>query len=186
MGLKRILIAGEGGQGIQSISKILTATAFSEGKKVTFLPNFGIEQRGGVSLGFIQISDNEISFPKFQEADIVVVFGERALKRIESYLTPSTVLLFDNSLIPEKSVSHLKLERLAVPASYLAKEKLIPKVFNMVIFGALFAEIGEFSWKKAEKEIEKEFADKIKKEPQLKHFNLKAFEIGEETVKGLK
>lgn len=186
MNLKRILIAGEGGQGIQSLSKILVATAFAENKNVVFLPNFGIEQRGGVSLGFIQISDAAISFPKFQEADIVVVFGERALARIESYLTPKTVLLFDNSLIPEKSAAHLKVERVAIPASYIAREKLVPKVFNMIMLGALFEELGEFSWKTAEKEIEKEFADKIKKQPQLKHFNLKAFEIGEETARGIK
>lgn len=186
MGNKRILIAGEGGQGIQAMAKILIATAFSEGKKVAFLPNFGIEQRGGVSLAFIQISDDAISFPKFQKADIVVVLAPRAINRIESYFEKDTTLLFDNSLIPPESLSHFSVQKVAIPASHIARKQLVPKVFNVIMLGALVSEIGGLSWKKAEAEIEKHFADIIKKEPQLKHFNLRAFEIGEETMKGLK
>lgn len=186
MGLKKILIAGEGGQGIQTLAKILSSTAFACDKLVTFLPNFGIEQRGGVSLAFIQISDRVISFPKFQKADIVVILAPRAISRVKSYFEKDTVLIFDNSLISESEISEIKAEKVAIPASNIAKEKLIPKVFNVIILGALTAEIGGLSWQKAEKEIISGFADKIKKEPQLKHFNIKAFEIGEDIMKGLK
>lgn len=186
MNLKRILIAGEGGQGVQAIAAILTRTAFEEKKKVTFLPNFGIEQRGGVSLAFIQISDGEISFPKFQKADILVILAERAIKRVEEYVSEDTVIIFDNSLVNPSKLELLKVEKVAIPASNYAKEKLVPKVFNIIILGALVSEIGGLSWRKAEKEIEKLFAEKIKKEPQLKHFNLRAFEVGEEMMRSLK
>lgn len=182
---KRILIAGEGGQGIQTIAKILTAVSFSAGKKVTFLPNFGIEQRGGVSLAFIQVSDAAISFPKFQKADIVVCLAPRAVERTKSYFSPDTLFIFDNSLISERTVTNLLVEKVAIPASHLAGEKLVPKVFNLIILGALTQILG-LSWKTAEREILAEFADKIKKEPQLKHFNLAAFEMGENIMKGLK
>lgn len=186
MGLKKILIAGEGGQGVQALASILTATAFACDKKVTFLPNFGVEQRGGVSIAFIQISDLVISFPKFQKADIVVLLAPRAIKRIESYFEKDTVLIFDNSLIKEDEISGIKVEKVAIPASKLAKEKLIPKVFNIIILGALTVEIGGLPWKTVEKEILLAFSDKIKKEPQLSHFNVRAFEIGEDIMKGLK
>lgn len=186
MGLKRILIAGEGGQGIQALAKILSSTAFACGKKVTFLPNFGVEQRGGVSLAFIQISDDAISFPKFQKADIIVCLAERAIKRVENYFSDNTVLLFDNSVISEGKLADFKVEKLAIPASHLAKEKLVPKVFNIIMLGALIGVIGELNWKTAEKEIIDNFSDKIKEEPQLRHFNLAAFEMGEDILKGLK
>ena len=75
--LKRILVAGEGGQGVQAIASIIAKVAHGLNKKVVHLPNFGVEQRGGVSLAFIQISDEEISFPKFQDADIAVILAER-------------------------------------------------------------------------------------------------------------
>jgi 2-oxoglutarate ferredoxin oxidoreductase subunit gamma len=186
MELKRILIAGEGGQGIQSMAHILSRAAFSEGKQVTYLPNFGIEQRGGVSLAFIQISDKIISFPKFQKADILVVLTKRAIKRIEKYIQPNTILMFDNSLIEAGDLSEFHVEKVAIPASSYAKEKLVPKVFNIIMLGALTREIGGLSPRRTEKQLEEFFADKIHEEPQLKHFNLRALEIGEDMIKRIK
>lgn len=182
----KILISGEGGQGIQAIAKVLISAAFAEKKKVSFLPNFGVEQRGGVSLAFVQIGNAAISFPKFQKADVAVVLSARSIKRIEQYLTPNTLVLFDNSLIEPAQLAHLSVEKMAIPASYMAKQKLTPKVFNMIILGALSAELGYPKIKNLGHEQEKYFAEKIKKEPQLKHFNLLALELGEGVVNNLK
>lgn len=186
MKLKRIIIAGEGGQGIQALAHILTGAAFEQGMNVSFLPNFGVEQRGGVSLAFIQISTEEISFPKFPKADILVLFAPRAVKRIETYLKKDTVVIFDNSLVPEKLLEHLRVEKVALPASRYAKEHLVPRVFNIILLGALTAELKNLKIKRVEKELLTFFAEKIKKEPQMKHFNLKALEYGFETVNDLK
>jgi 2-oxoglutarate ferredoxin oxidoreductase subunit gamma len=186
MSLNRIIIAGEGGQGIQVLAKTLVASAFADGQQVSFLPNFGVEQRGGVSLAYVQISDSDISFPKFEKADILVIFAERAIKRVERYLTLNTIVIFDNSLIDAASLAHLKVAKVAIPATMMAQKKLIPRVFNIIMLGALVAEIGDLSPKKVEIEIQKQLADKIKKEPQLKHFNLKAFKSGYEIVAELK
>ena len=186
MKLKRILIAGEGGQGIQALAHILTSAAFADGKQVSYLPNFGVEQRGGVSLAYIQLSDDDIAFPKFQNPDILVLFARRAIKRIEPYVKKETVLIFDNSLISEAEVAHFKITKVAIPATSFAKQKLTPRVFNIVMLGALVGELEEIPPKKVEKEIEKFFAAKIKAEPQLKHFNLKAFETGYDLVTQLK
>jgi 2-oxoglutarate ferredoxin oxidoreductase subunit gamma len=178
MGLKRILIAGEGGQGIQALAHLLTSSAYESNLSVSYLPNFGVEQRGGVSLAYVQISDSDISFPKFAKADLVVLFAPRAVKRIEEYLKRDTVILFDNSLVDESLIDHLKVPKIAIPASRLASQKLIPRVFNIILLGALVAELGSVKLKKVEKEIEKFFAEKIKKEPQLKHFNVAALRLG--------
>lgn len=182
---KKILIAGEGGQGIQALAKILVKSAHVAKKKVAFLPNFGIEQRGGVSLAFVQISTETIPFPKFKKADYVVVFSRRALIRVKDYLHPETIIIFDNSLISEVALSGISAEKVAIPASYVAKEKLVPKVFNIIMLGALVQEIGTVKINIVEKELQSFFAEKFKKEPQLKHFNLAAFEIGLKTAKDL-
>lgn len=180
----RILIAGEGGQGIQALAMILTKSAAKSGVQVTYLPNFGVEQRGGVSLAFVQISDLMISFPKFQKADIVVVLAERAIPRIERYFHENTILVFDNSLISEEKLSEYKLEKIAIPASKVAKEKLIPKSFNVIILGSLFAELG-LRPKIGDVQVEEYFRDKYREHPELRHFNKKAFEIGYETMRSL-
>jgi len=178
MGLKRILIAGEGGQGIQALAHILTESAFESGLLVSFLPNFGVEQRGGVSLAYIQASDDDISFPKFAKADILVIFAPRAIKRVEEYIKHDTVIIFDNSLIDEELLSHIHVAKIALPASKMAKQKLIPRVFNIIMLGTLVAELGIMKPKRVEKVIEQFFAEKIKAEPELKHFNAQAFRMG--------
>lgn len=182
----RILIAGEGGQGIQALATILVRAYFALNKKVVYLPNFGVEQRGGVSLAFVQVSKLPTDFPKFQKADIVVLFSPRARGRIENYFKKDTLLIFDNSLVTEKQLENIKAEKMAVPATYLAKQKLIPRVFNIIMLGALAAEIGGVKNKVFEKEIIKIFEAKIKKEPQLKHFNIRAFELGQNIAESLK
>lgn len=177
MKLKRILIAGEGGQGIQTLAHLLSRDAYNQKKRVTYLPNFGVEQRGGVSLAFIQISDDEISFPKFQKADVIVLFAPRAIKRVQPFFKKDSLLIFDNSLISEKALSHLAVDKMALPASRIAKEKLVPKVFNIIILASVIFELG-LNPKKSLKLVEEYFAEKYQKEPELKHFNKKAFLMG--------
>jgi 2-oxoglutarate ferredoxin oxidoreductase subunit gamma len=48
--IKKIIIAGEGGQGIQTIAHAFARAAFLDDLNVSFMPNYGVEQRGGVSL----------------------------------------------------------------------------------------------------------------------------------------
>lgn len=179
----RILLAGEGGQGIQTIAKILIKAASASGKKVTHLPNFGVEQRGGVSLAFVQISDSDISFPKFREADIALIVAKRAVERVKMHVGKDTLVIFDNSIIPEKELTDYKVEKVAMPASQMAKEKLIPRVFNSILLGVVCEEVGGINDKHVKKAIINYFKDKIKKKPQLKHFNLAAYELGKKTMK---
>lgn len=184
--LKRILIAGEGGQGIQTIAKLFVETAHRSGKKIVYLPNFGVEQRGGVSLAFIQTAANKtISFPKFKKADIVIVLAPRAIDRIKDYITQESIIIFDNSLIEERRMGQFSAEKVAIPATLIAKEKLSPRAFNMIIFGALFAEIGG-NEKLAKTTIEEFFKEKAGKKPELKHLNLRGFELGLKTAGQLK
>ena len=60
MSRTKIVLAGEGGQGVQSIAKILVEAGYEAGKQILYIPNFGVEQRGGVSIAFCQISDEKI------------------------------------------------------------------------------------------------------------------------------
>ena len=88
--LKRIMLAGEGGQGVQSVALILSEAAYKAGKQVMYIPNFGVEQRGGVSVAFMQISSEVIGSPKFDDADIIVALSDRAVKRVQMYAKPNT------------------------------------------------------------------------------------------------
>src|SRR4030042_4155694 len=82
----KILIAGEGGQGVQTISKILAKSAFEAGYHSSYIPNFGTEQRGGISLAYVQASCYGIIYPKFQTADVFVVLSSRDIERSLRYI----------------------------------------------------------------------------------------------------
>lgn len=177
----KILLAGEGGQGIQSVAEILGKTAHKQGKIVLYMPSFGVEQRGGVSLAFLQINDKPISYPKFSQADILVAMSDRAITKIKSFLTDESQLIFDGSFISDQTVQSLqgKVKKyLNLPAREIALRDLSSKVTNIVFLGALLKFLPELDLETVKKTIEEKFARYIAKKPELKDLNFKALETG--------
>jgi Pyruvate/2-oxoacid:ferredoxin oxidoreductase gamma subunit len=80
----KILIAGEGGQGIQTAAQVLAKAAFQEGQKALYIPNFGVEQRGGASLAFLVFGEEAV-YPKFDQADYLVLLSRRVQTRVAQY-----------------------------------------------------------------------------------------------------
>jgi 2-oxoglutarate ferredoxin oxidoreductase subunit gamma len=181
--VRKIVITGEGGQGIQLLSHALAKAAFLEGLNVVYMPNYGVEQRGGVSIGYLQIGKGEIGFPKFKEADFCVVLCDRAVARTKEYLGGKTLYVYDSGQIHGSSLKDIPAEKLPIPATETATVKLEPRVSNMIIAGALLTEIPEISVKTFEKVIDELLADKYKKKPQLKNLNRKALEYGKRLAK---
>jgi 2-oxoglutarate ferredoxin oxidoreductase subunit gamma len=174
----RIIFAGEGGQGVQSLAHAYTKAAFEAGLHVAYMPNYGVEQRGGVSLGYLQFGKGTIGFPKFQKADILVVLCKRAIDRTLTYIGDQTVYIYDSSQIKSSDLAGVFAEKLAIPATETATKKLEPKVFNMILAGAILPEIEGITEKDLEKAFSFIFAKKYKEKPQLKHLNEKALKLG--------
>lgn len=98
----KILIAGEGGQGVQTIGQVLAKASFQEGKKVLYIPNFGVEQRGGTSIAFVTTDDDAV-YPKFNQADWLLLLSSKSKKRIERYQGKKTKLIKEeNNLLALK------------------------------------------------------------------------------------
>jgi 2-oxoglutarate ferredoxin oxidoreductase subunit gamma len=176
--IHRILVSGEGGQGIQLLSKSLVKAAHLSKMKISYVPNYGVEQRGGVSLGFSQVSNQEIGFPKFQYADILVILAERAVPRIKEYIMKDTLIVYDKALVPEEKLKDIANKTIAIEAYDIASEKLIPKVFNMIVLGYVADLVGGISAENLHKVIDEMLSPKYEKRPELKHLNAKALEIG--------
>lgn len=107
--LRRVLVAGEGGQGVQVVGEILAAAAYRAGLESLYIPNFGVEQRGGASVAYVQFSDAPIGAPKFQHADIMAVLSRRAFERTSMHQGPDTTVIYDSSdlkipIIADKTV----------------------------------------------------------------------------------
>lgn len=230
----KIAIAGEGGQGVQSIAEILAEAANEEGKNALYIPNFGVEQRGGVSIAFVQISDGQIGAPKFQKADILIPVSPRAVQRTTMYAGKDTIYIYDNSLIQEGEVNdnivgiqyfdvtppcptanHPNEDQpqemiagepktcsfskpgpgvdpgdipevkkvLAIPANDIAKNEMHPRVFNIIILGAVIAATEVLPMDAIKKALESKLGDKFKKNPELRDMNFKALDRGYQLIK---
>lgn len=229
----KIALAGEGGQGVQSVAEILAEAANEDGKQALYIPNFGVEQRGGVSIAYVQIGDENIGAPKFIAADILIPLSPRAVERTREHAGKDTVYIYDNSLIQQSEVSdyivglqyfdvtppnprseqpnedlpqdliagepktgsymkesgRIKPEDLpkvkkviAIPANDIAKNELHPRVFNVIILGAVIAATDVLPLDSIKNALESKLGEKFKANPALRDMNFKALERGFQLV----
>lgn len=174
----KIVIAGEGGQGVLSIAKIIAYAAWLDGKQAVYVPYFSTEKRGGISMAYAQVGNEPIYFPKFSKADLWVAMSQRSTGRIMEYLQDQTKIVVNSTLV--KDVSALEKWRPhQVDAGRIAKEQLKkPRTFNMIIMGAMLRQVPGMNKESFAKALDKTFKDKYAKDPALKELNEKAFNLG--------
>lgn len=181
--LIRILIAGEGGQGIQAVAEILAEAAYEEGKQVLYIPNFGVEQRGGVSIAFLQIGAKPIGSPKFAVADIVIALSRRAVRRVRQYVGEKTVFVYDTMADDGKvELPTEAAQVLAIPGVEIAKQEFHPRVFNVLIMGAVIGATRVVRVENVRGAIEKRLGYKFEQDPKLRELNYRAMDRGMELV----
>lgn len=177
----KIALAGEGGQGVQSIGEMLAEAAFAAGKQALYIPSFGVEQRGGVSLAFVQIGDEPVSAPRFASGDIVGVLSPRSVPRVRQYVAPASLLLYDSSLEERVKQTYGPAQRgLAIPALSLAEADLHPRVFNVIILGALVEVVQFIPLKHVKEALERRLGHRFVQDPGLRQLNYRALALGQE------
>jgi 2-oxoglutarate ferredoxin oxidoreductase subunit gamma len=182
----KIVVAGEGGQGVQAVAEILAEAAYEDGAQALYIPAFGVEQRGGVSLAFLQISDRPVASPKFEKGDIVVALSGRAVRRTRQYVGPETVFIYDDlAEIKEEEMPRAARRILSIPAVAVAKAELHPRVFNIVIMGAVIGATRVVPVDQAKKALEKRLGYKFEQDPKLRELNHRALGRGVELVDGI-
>lgn len=162
----KVLVAGEGGQGVQVVAEILAKAAFLDGKSSLYIPNFGVEQRGGVSLGLVVFDKEEVAYPKFKHADVLAVFCDRAIERIKNYIGPETKIILSPAVKSQEI------------AGYCLKSSLGPKVWNIVILGKILSLQNLISEEAVKKAMEERFTKWFEKNPSLKDLDFQALEEG--------
>lgn len=184
----KILVAGEGGQGVQVVAEILAKAAFLEGISSLYIPNFGVEQRGGVSVGFVVLDKEEVVYPKFEKADILAIFCDRAIERVKNYIGPKTqvvlspavkteVMLERSDSIPPERFYRPSASRMTSQHIRL-KSDLEPKTWNIVILGKILSLQDLVSKDGVKKAMEERFARWFEKNPALHELDFKALEEG--------
>jgi 2-oxoglutarate ferredoxin oxidoreductase subunit gamma len=169
-----ILIAGFGGQGVMLVGQMLGYAACDIGKKATFFPSYGPEQRGGAASCSVVISDEEIGSPVVLSPNVLVCFNRTALDKYLSELRPKGLLIVNSSSTDCETITRDDIEVLEVPADDLALEMGNAKVANVIMFGAIVCKTGVLSLEGAKDVVLK----KLAKKPQLQELNNRAFDCG--------
>jgi len=165
---KRIIIAGEGGQGIQTLAKIFSKSAFEAGIECSYLAYFGVEQRGAPSVASLVFSeDKKPRHPKFDIAEFVFVLTFRAVKSIAHYISPNTAVVFDSSAISINDLPRTAIKLLGVPFFQYADENFKVKMANMILLGFMAKEFNlplALIYKNAISELGDKFNDRAGKD----------------------
>ncbi|MGB9887488.1 MAG: 2-oxoacid:acceptor oxidoreductase family protein [Moorellales bacterium] len=186
MSNRRLVLGGEGGQGVQTVAEVLAEAAFRSGLEALYIPSFGVEQRGGVSLAFVQLGEEPIAAPRFSRADVVVALSDRAVARTGAYAGPETTLIYETSAASDpahlpRSVGKI----LPLPAVARVSEGLHPRVFNIFVLGALVEVVGMVSEEEVRQALEERLGYRFIRQPELRELNFRALDLGRETAREL-
>ncbi|MGE5585687.1 MAG: 2-oxoacid:acceptor oxidoreductase family protein [Bacillota bacterium] len=211
----RIALAGEGGQGVQLVGEVLALAGFIAGLHSLYIPNFGVEQRGGVSLAYVQIARHPIGSPKFRHADVLVALSDRSIERTRSLVGPQTLLMYDSSsiqppvieddaigiqawdTITPEAFAHMTgtdhgarqtPERAApfvvgLPAADIARREFVPRVFNVIVMGAVVEAIGMLTMDTVKEALDLKLGHKFKDDARLRNLNHRALARGAEIIR---
>lgn len=131
-----IIISGFGGQGVLFAGQLLAYAALDAGQRVTWIPSYGPEMRGGTAHCVVIISDEEIGSPIVRNPTAALVMNLPSLDRYEPLVKPGGVLVVNASLV-DRNPSRTDIGTVMVPAISIAEELGDKRLANLVMVGAL-------------------------------------------------
>jgi 2-oxoglutarate ferredoxin oxidoreductase subunit gamma len=136
------IIAGFGGQGVLLMGTILSYAGMSEKKRVTYMPVYGVEMRGGTANCTVVVSDREIGSPIIQKPLCTIAMNLPSLEKFGPRVKKGGLLVVNGSLVPEEIGSYHGIDSLRVPSRDLALEVGNERLANMVMLGAAVEKSG--------------------------------------------
>lgn len=157
-----IIISGFGGQGTLYAGQVLAYAAMDEGKHTTWLPSYGPEMRGGTANCTVVISDDEIGSPSALYPKAVIALNLPSLDKYEEMVAPGGYLIINESMV-NRTPSRTDIHWLMIPANKIAQEIGNERATNMVLLGALEANLKALPEGALERALEAHTADRLKK-----------------------
>ncbi len=136
-----IIIAGFGGQGLLFAGKVLAYAGLLEGRKLSWLPSYGPEMRGGTANCNVILSDTPVGSPIVQDPNVLVVMNGPSLDKYENAVVPGGKIFVDSTLITRK-VERKDVDVYYVPATDMAAAMNAQALANMVLLGKVVRETG--------------------------------------------
>lgn len=173
-----IIFAGFGGQGILMTGDVLVHAAVHEDKKVTWMPSYGVEMRGGTANCTVVVSEEEIGSPVIGHPLCAVVFNGPSKDKFEPLIKKNGLMIVNSSLVDSKA-NRDDIDVFYIPLNKMAEDLGEPRALNMLALGAFIEITKTVSLDSAKKAVEESFAQK----PTVIDINKQALEIGAQYVK---
>jgi len=161
-----LVLAGEAGQGIQSIELILTKIVKKSGLHVFATKEYMSRVRGGVNSTEIRVSEQPVR-AYVDRIDVLIGLNSEALPHLAKRITPQTLILGEKSVLRDERVVDL-------PFAEWTKELGSPLYANTIAVGLCTALLG------IEETIARDFMTQhfAKKGAEVVEANLKALDRG--------
>lgn len=172
-------IAGEAGQGIDSITQILAENIKKNGFNVFYTKEYMSRIKGGCNSSGIRISSEKIC-SYVERADFVFAISKEALSHLEKRISENTIVIYeyDNQNILDRVINKIKID-----FSSISKE-LGGDIYQNTLVAGLITGILNQDLKTLQEHLKKIFSDKdndtIEKNLQA---TAKGYEIGQNLAK---
>jgi len=174
-----VKLAGAGGDGAQTVARLLVRGAIQEGFDATTIPSYGPESRGGTSYADVHLAADEVLSPACPDPHVLVAFNAPSLEKFGPTVRPDGVVLYDASVIDSLPNLAPGVRALGIPFTQIATELGRPLVKNVVALGALIGATRLLPDDTLLKALEK------KGDCALQTLNLEAFHRGQEALETL-
>ncbi len=175
-----VIISGFGGQGVLFIGNLLAYAAIIEGHKVTYMPVYGVEMRGGTANCTVVISDDDIGSPIINSPNCSVVMNKPSLVKFGPLTRKDGLVIVNSSLIEAADVKLNGPEVFLLPTIELAKEAGNDRLANMVVLGALAEKTGVVTLDSISQAMKETLPERSHK---MIPVNIRALERGAEFVR---
>jgi len=171
-----VIISGFGGQGTLYAGQVLAYAAMDEGKQVTWIPSYGPEMRGGTANCTVVVSDEEIGSPTVKYPKAVLALNLPSLDKYEQMIAPGGCIVVNESMVNRKP-TRTDIRVVMLPANEIAREIGNERATNMVMLGALLANMDILPIEALEKALKNHTAQRLQKFVEM---NIQALRRGGE------
>ena len=159
------------------MGKLIAQAGLGRGYRVTWLPSYGAEVRGGTAHSMVHIATEEIASPTILKPTACIVMNKPSLTKFMYKMEKGGLLIINASMV-DKIVEKKAIKIAALPLAELASELGNIKVANMIAVGAFVKLKKIFSLKDVLGTMDKVLPPK----KELLSINKKAVKVGYELV----
>ena len=142
-----------------TLGMILAEAAASQGKFVTWVPEYGSEMRGGSASCKVKIGDDPIISPFMEEVDVLIALHKEPLDHFADAVEEGGIIIVESQLV-EDVPEYTGRKVFKVPAAEIAEKHKNPKSMSVAMAGAIIASSEILPFEAAAEALESYFNNK--------------------------